>query len=134
MLFGLYVVLLIILGLREAFQIRSVESFFVNGKKSGMFRTGISIIASCVGGSATIGMAGLAWQAGTPAFWWIGSGVCGLIILTCFLAEKVRKTGVHTMPELVSTFLGAPARFLNHCLSYLHGWPSSLHSLRLWAV
>ena len=54
--------------------------FFVNSRSSGALITGTSILASCVGGSATIGMVGLAWLIGTPAFWWLGSGVCGLLL------------------------------------------------------
>ncbi len=112
MLFCLYALLLVGIGLFDARRNNSFASFFVNGRQSGAVHTGISIIASCIGGSATVGMAGLAWQAGTPAFWWIGSGACGLLVLTLFLAGKVRETGACTMPELVTAFLGPQARFL----------------------
>ena len=88
----------------------SIEAFFVNNRESSASSVGISIVASCVGGSATIGMAGLAWQVGTPAFWWLGTGAIGLMILTFFLAKTVRETGARTMPEMVTTFIGAPAR------------------------
>lgn len=111
-LFCLYALLLIGIGLFDARQDRSPAAFFVNARRSGVVHTGISIVASCIGGSATMGMAGLAWQIGTPAFWWIGSGACGLMVLTLFLARKVRETGAYTMPELVATFLGTRARTL----------------------
>lgn len=111
-LFCLYALLLISIGLFDARKHSSIAAFFVNARQSGSVHTGISIVASCIGGSATVGMAGLAWQAGTPAFWWIGSGACGLLILTLFLAKKVRETGAHTMPELATVFLGSPARHL----------------------
>lgn len=88
----------------------SADSFFVNSRSSGSVAVGMSIVASCVGGSATIGMAGLAWQVGTPAFWWLGSGATGLLVLTFFLARKVRQSGARTMPEILTTFVGAPAR------------------------
>ena len=93
-LFLLYALLLTGMGLLEARrELRAgngKDAFFVNDRRSGPWQVGISIIASCVGGSATLGMAGLAWQAGTPAFWWLGSGACGLMALTLFLAKKVR--------------------------------------------
>lgn len=109
-LFILYAALLLAFGLRDALQDsgeRSSDAFFVNSRRSGAWLVGISIIASCVGGSATIGMAGLAWQAGTPAFWWLGSGACGLVFLCVFLARKVRSSGATTMPEMADHWLGS---------------------------
>ena len=92
--FLVYAALLLGMGLLEALRESRAKSgrdaFFVNSRASGPWQVGISIIASCVGGSATLGMAGLAWQAGTPAFWWLGGGACGLFVLTLFLAKKVR--------------------------------------------
>ncbi len=90
----------------------SAADFHVAGRSRGAASVAVSIVASCVGGSATIGMAGLAWQVGTPAFWWLGSGACGLLVLALFLARKVRRTGVHTMPELAERFMGGQARLL----------------------
>ena len=112
LIFCLYAALLLGLGLLDARRRRSVADFFVNGRSSGAWHTGFSLIASCIGGSATMGMAGLAWQVGTPAFWWLGSGACGLALLTFFLAEKVRASGAYTMPEMVAAWLGPRARTL----------------------
>lgn len=94
----------------------SSDDFFVNRRSSAAGAVALSIVASCVGGSATIGMAGLAWQVGTPAFWWLGSGAAGLLLLTLFLARKVRQSGARTMPEILTTFIGAPARPLAACI------------------
>ena len=91
---------------------QGASAFFVNGRSSGAVHTGFSLAASCIGGSATIGMAGLAWQVGTPAFWWLGSGACGLALLTLFIARRVRDTEAYTMPEIVSAWIGPRARTL----------------------
>lgn len=109
-LFALYAFLLLAAGFWDAWRTRGTESaaaFFVNSRTSGPWLTGISIIASCVGGSATIGMAGLAWQVGTPAFWWLGSGACGLVLLQVFLARKIRESNARTMPQMIDQWLGA---------------------------
>ncbi len=95
------------------------ESFFVNNRQSGTVAVAFSIVASCVGGSATLGMAGLAWHVGLPAFWWLGSGAIGLCFLTFFLAKKVRQSGASTLPHMVSTFIGAPARPLSSVIIIL---------------
>ena len=85
-------------------------TYFLNGRRSTAFAVALSIVSSCVGGSATMGMAGLAWQVGTPAFWWLGSGAVGLTVLSLFLAQKVRESGAVTMPEMLTAFLGEPSR------------------------
>lgn len=89
---------------------RTTAGFYVNNRESGALGIGFSIIASCVGASATIGMIGMAFAVGTPAFWWLGSGAAGLLILSLVLARIVRKSGAFTLPHMVEAFLGTPAR------------------------
>lgn len=66
--FLVYAALLLGMGLLEALRESRAKSgrdaFFVNSRASGPWQVGISIIASCVGGSATLGMAGLALAGG----------------------------------------------------------------------
>ena len=97
----------------------SLASFFVNRRSSTPLAVAISIIVSCVGASATIGMVGLAFKVGTPAFWWLGAGAMGLSILGLLLAKKVRESGAYTMPELVENLLGKTARPLISCIIVL---------------
>lgn len=85
----LYTVVLCVLSLwltRQ--QGATADSFFVNNRASGTGEISLSIVASCVGGSVTLGMAGLAWQVGLPALWWLGSGAIGLLMFSLFLAKK----------------------------------------------
>jgi SSS family solute:Na+ symporter len=89
---------------------RTAAAFYVNGRQSGALGLGLSIIVSCVGASATIGMVGMAFHAGTPAFWWLGSGAAGLLLLSFFLAGAVRKSGAYTLPHLTESCLGPAAR------------------------
>lgn len=88
------------------------SAFFVNNRASSALGVGLSIIVSCVGASATIGMIGLAFTVGTPAFWWLGAGCAGLLLLSLLLARRVRESGAYTMPQLVARHMGARARFL----------------------
>ena len=89
---------------------RTEEAFFVNNRASNAWGVGFSIIVSCVGASATIGMIGMAFVVGTPAFWWLGAGSIGLIVLSLCLARAVRKSGAYTLPHMVEAFLGKQAR------------------------
>lgn len=87
-------------------------SFFVNSRASSSLGVAFSLVVSCVGASATMGMAGQAFAVGTPAFWWLGSGAVGLVLLAVLLAGKVRKSGCYTMPEMVDGLMGRRSRTL----------------------
>ena len=77
-----------------------LDDFFVLGRKgSPLFITG-SLLATIIGGSATVGMAGLGFTRGLTGAWWLLVGSVGLVVLGLFFAEKVRKFGLYTLPEL----------------------------------
>jgi len=118
--FCLYAALLLVFGLLEARR-RDASSFFVNARRSGPWQTGFSLLGAAVGGSATVGVAGLAWQVGVPAFWWMGSLALGFACMALFLARSVNESGAWTMPELIEQWLGRPARILAACL-IVPGW------------
>lgn len=90
----------------------AVDAFLVNRRSSGVAAVAFSMVASCVGASATLGAAGLAFRVGTPAFWWLGSGAVGLVLMATLLARRVRDSGAATLPEMAEAFLGRPARRL----------------------
>lgn len=90
----------------------SESSFYINSRSSSAPVVAFSIVASCVGASATIGVVGLAFTVGTPAFWWLGSGAVGLSILTVVLARRVRRSQAYTLPEMVDAYLGSQSRRL----------------------
>ncbi|MCL1940196.1 MAG: sodium:solute symporter family protein [Desulfovibrionaceae bacterium] len=89
---------------------RTPDSFYVNNRESGAWSVGFSIFVSCVGASATIGVIGMAFAVGTPAFWWLGAGAAGLVLLSLALARKVRASGAYTLPHMVEAFLGPSVR------------------------
>lgn len=87
----------------------STDSFYINNRSSSAAMVAFSIIASCVGASATMGTIGLAFNVGTPAFWWLGSGALGLSVMTVFLARRVRNSEAFTLPQIVDNSMGKPA-------------------------
>ncbi len=101
---------------RRAAKNADAASFFVNNRASGAGAVALSLVVSCVGASATMGVAGLAFTAGTPAFWWLGAGGVGLTLLALLLAGKVRRSSCLTMPEMSSRLLGPGARPLIACV------------------
>lgn len=98
--FLIFCMLFLVLGLLEARRTRNLEDFCLAGRRSGGFAAGLSIAASCIGASATIGICGLAFHAGFPAVWWLVSGAVGLGISAVFLIDRIRR-------EKPLTLLGA---------------------------
>ncbi len=98
---AVYFLGMIAIGVASRRKARQADDFFVAGRKgSSLLITG-SLLATIVGGSATVGMAGLGFSQGLTGVWWLLVGSIGLVILGLFLAEKVRRFGLYTLPELV---------------------------------
>ena len=99
--FVLYSLLFIALAYIDFRKGQTPAGYFLNDRKSKTHQVGFSIIASCVGGSATVGMCGLAYAVGTPALWWLLSGAAGLVVLRLFMVPRIRSRGsALTMPEI----------------------------------
>ena len=96
-----YFLVMIAIGMVSRRETKGTDDFLVAGRKgSSLFVTG-SLLATIVGGSATIGMAGLGFTQGLTGAWWLLVGSIGLVILGLFLAKKVRNLALYTLPELV---------------------------------
>ncbi|MFC2065518.1 sodium:solute symporter [Chloroflexota bacterium] len=94
------------IGVVSKAKTRGADDFFVAGRKSSsLFVTG-SLLATIIGGSATVGMAGLGFKQGLTGAWWLLVGSIGLICLGLFFAKKVRRLALYTLPELVETQYG----------------------------
>jgi len=93
-----YFLVMIAIGLVSRREAKGADDFLVAGRKgSSLFITG-SLLATIVGGSATVGMAGLGFTQGLTGAWWLLVGSIGLVVLGIFLAEKVRKLALYSLP------------------------------------
>ena len=98
----IYLLGVTIVGIISQRQAKNADDFFVAGRKgSTLFITG-SLLATIIGGSATVGMAGLGFSRGLTGAWWLLVGSIGLIFLGVFFARKVRKLALYTLPELIA--------------------------------
>ena len=87
----------------------SSNGFFVAGRKGSTPLMVGSLCATFAGSSVVIGMAGRGYRMGLPGAWWLLVGAVGLFILGFFLARKVRRFGLYTLPELVEKQYGNQA-------------------------
>ncbi|MFC1901513.1 sodium:solute symporter [Chloroflexota bacterium] len=98
---AIYFLGILAIGVASQRKAKQADDFFVAGRKSSsLFITG-SLLATIIGGSATVGMAGLGFQQGLTGAWWLLAGSAGLIFLGLFFARKVRNSGLYTLPELI---------------------------------
>ena len=96
-----YLLGMIAIGVVSTRKAKKADDFFVAGRKgSTLYVTG-SLLATIIGASATVGMAGLGFSRGLTGAWWLLAGAVGLVILGLFIAKKVREYGVYTLPQMV---------------------------------
>jgi len=79
----------------------SQNGFFVAHRRGTLPLITGSLVATAIGGSATVGMAGLGFEQGLTGAWWLLVGSIGLVLLGVFFARKVRGAALYTLPELV---------------------------------
>jgi len=98
---------LLLIGAWSFRQTRSTEAFAVAGRSAPAWLVAGSLVATIVGGSSTLGMAGLGFSKGLVGAWWLLGGVVGLLVLGAVLVERVRSTEVYTLPELLGRQYGS---------------------------
>lgn len=99
---AVYFLGMVIIGIWSRGKARGADDFFVAGRKgSSLYITG-SLLATIIGGSATVGMAGLGFTRGLTGAWWLLVGTVGLVALGLFFAGRLRRFGFYTLPQLVA--------------------------------
>ncbi len=103
---AIYALAMLGIGLGMRKKAADQDSFFVAQRRGTLpFITG-SLIATALGGSATIGMAGLGFEQGLTGAWWLIAGSAGLLVLGLFFSKKVRSAALYTLPELAEKQYG----------------------------
>jgi len=111
-----YLITLVIIGFYSQKKARTVNGFFVANRNLGTIVCTAAIASTVIGGSATIVAGGLIYRSGLPALWIDIGGALGLIILGFFLAKKVRKTGLFTLPEITGKLYNDNVRYASAIL------------------
>jgi len=107
----IYFLGLIYVGSRSFKIVKGINSFFVADRRAPFLFVVGSLFATIIGGSSTIGMAGLGYKQGLVGAWWLLVGAIGLFFLGLFLAEKVRGYSLYTLPEILEVQYGPEAKF-----------------------
>jgi SSS family solute:Na+ symporter len=97
----IYFLGMITVGLVSRGRAKKADDFFVAGRQgSTLFITG-SLLATIIGGSAIMVTTSRGFTWGLTGVWWLLVGSIGLVVLGLFLARRVRKFGLYTLPELI---------------------------------
>jgi solute:Na+ symporter, SSS family len=107
-----YFACLIVIGSRSFRIVKGINSFFVADRASPFILIAGSLFATVIGGSSTVGMAGLGYSMGLVGSWWLLVGALGLFALALFLAERVRSYSLYTLPEILDIQYGPEAKVL----------------------
>ncbi len=107
-----YALGLILLGWLDSRKVLNFSDYVLAGRRRGGAIVAASLLASVVGASATIGVVDMAYRVGMPAFWWLGSGAIGLIIMGLTIAKKLVSYDIYTLADLVEKLNGVAARWL----------------------
>ena len=103
---GVFLLGMILVGLLSFKKIKNASSYFVADRKAGTPAVTGSLLATIIGGSSTIGIAGLGYSKGLVGAWWMLVGAIGLLVLSVCFAERVRGYAVYTLPEILEKQYG----------------------------
>jgi len=88
-LLTLYSIAVVGLGIWSARYVRTSSAFFVAGRRLGPGLLFSSMLAANIGAGSTVGAAGLAYQDGLSAWWWVGSAGLGSIVFAFAIAPRL---------------------------------------------
>jgi len=103
---GAFLLGMALVGILSLKKIRNASSFFVADRKAATPAITGSLLATIMGGSSTIGIAGLGYSKGLVGAWWMLVGALGLLALSVWFAERVRGYEVYTLPEILEKQYG----------------------------
>ena len=111
-----YLSILMAIGIYASRKAKTSKGFFLADRSLGTFALTATITATTVGGSATIAAGARIYANGLPGMWYDIGGALGLIVLGLFLAKKVRKTGLFTLPDITGHLYDDKVRYASAIL------------------
>jgi SSS family solute:Na+ symporter len=98
--------------IRDLFKVKNFDDYVVAGRRQSTPFVFMSLMATVLGASATVGIASRAESIGFAAFWWLGAGAIGFWFQAAFLSKPVHNLDVRTLPEIAEKTVGKTGRKL----------------------
>ena len=111
----LLIIYFLVLGficIRDLFKVKNFDDYVVAGRKQSSPFVFMSLMATVLGASATVGIAARAENIGFAAFWWLAVGAIGFWFQAAFLSKPVHDLDVRTLPEIAEKTVGKTGRKL----------------------
>ena len=109
---GIYLLIFLIISLLDIKGIKTFTDYAVAGRVQGSFAVTMTLLATVVGASTTIGICDTVYSIGFPGIWWLAFGAIGLILQSVFISGKVRATEADTLPDLAKITVGRGAELI----------------------
>ena len=98
--------------IRDLFKVKNFDDYVVAGRKQSSPFVFMSLMATVLGASATVGIDARAESIGFAAFWWLAVGAIGFWFQAAFLSKPVHDLDVRTLPEIAEKTVGKTGRKL----------------------
>src|SRR5215204_4108899 len=95
----------VLLGLWISRRLRGTRDFFVAGRSLGPALLFSTLLAANIGAGSTVGAAGIAYENGLSAAWWVGSAALGSFLLALFVGPRVGRIAAEHDLRTVGDFL-----------------------------
>ncbi len=108
LVFALYMMGVIGIGIRFLILNKGVDDYYVGGRKIGSVHIGLSVVATDVGGGFSIGLGGLGFIMGLAVSWMLFTGLLGAWLSAVLLIPRVKKIEetkrFFTFPQFLGSF------------------------------
>ena len=106
---GIYMAAMVVMGILDYRKTKGFTEYAVAGKRQGTLTVSMTLLATVLGASATIGITDTVYTIGFPGIWWLLFGALGLILQAFLLSERVRSVNADTLPHLAEILVGKAA-------------------------
>ena len=109
---SIFLILLIGIGVMDSKKTKDFKAYSTAGKNQSLSAVVMTLLATTIGASATVGVADTVNQIGFPGIWWLLFGAVGLVLQSLLISEKVRATDADTLPDLARITVGRSAEII----------------------
>jgi SSS family solute:Na+ symporter len=120
-LFGVYMCLVLGIGVYYFFRNKSVEDYYVGNRGIKPWHVGMSVVATDVGGGFSIGLGGLGYVIGLSGSWMLFTGLLGAWLVAVFVIPIIKrvdaKHAMLTYPDFLRYRFGGKVALLAALIS-----------------
>ena len=111
-----YLAMMILIGFYASTRQKTVEDYYVAGRRLGPFTIACLWLASWVGGASIIGATTRAYEIGITSIWYVLSLAMGCLLFGLFFAARIKKIGdkhgFMTYPDLIEHHFDSRTRII----------------------